>query len=53
VSTAQPLLTPTRQIDPKGLTTDLQLVKILPAECPPARRHHLVSPGDIIDAAQY
>src|SRR5262245_26427437 len=42
------LETPTSQIDPKGLTTDRQLAKNLPAERPPARRHHLVSPGDII-----
>jgi hypothetical protein len=31
------------------LTAGLQLAKKLrPAGCPPARRHHLVSPGDII-----
>src|ERR1700756_4755144 len=32
------------QIDHKGLTTGLQLAK----KRQPARRHHLVSPGDIV-----
>src|SRR5215471_17061963 len=41
--------TTTLQIDPAGLTTSPQLAKnLLPARRPPARRHHLVSPGDII-----
>jgi hypothetical protein len=33
---------------PKDSPPICNLPKILPAECPPARRHHLVSPGDII-----
>ena len=40
--------TPTLQIDPKGLTTDLQLVKNPASRVPASRAHHLVSPGDII-----
>jgi hypothetical protein len=40
---------PTLQIHPTGLTTTLQFVRnLLPARRPPARRHHFVSPGDII-----
>src|SRR5271169_5960380 len=40
---------PALQTNCKGLTTGLQLAKTRPpARCPPARRHHLVSPGDII-----
>ena len=42
--------TPTLHIDPKELTTSSQLCQknLPPAGRPPARRHHLVSPGDII-----
>jgi hypothetical protein len=37
------------QIDRKGLTTGLQLAKKLPpAGYPPAKRHHLISPGEFI-----
>src|ERR1700732_761271 len=45
----RPPETPTLQVDRKGLTNGLQLAKKFPpAGRPPARRHHLVSPGDII-----
>jgi hypothetical protein len=46
------LQTQALQIGRKKLTTNLQLAKksknLLPAGRPPARRHHFVSPGDII-----